>query len=377
MRQLLIILKKELVDAIRDKRSVMAGLYYSIGTPLIISLLFMVLIGKVTAPDTLRLTIIEPERAPDLVRYLTAHNIEHSSDSTKKDIEISFSENYAQQLNQGLPAEVFVKADFSDNELQQALSRIRRTMDGYAHEIGRLRLVARGVDPRVTQVLDVQQQDTAKAVARGGFILGMAIFIMIYSVFISGMNLAIDTSAGERERDSLGLMLSQPVTPMTITWAKVLCVTLFAMLGLVLTIVCSKIAYTFVPWHELGFDVNINSDLVIAMFIVGIPISLMAASMQLFVSFMAKTFKEAQSYLTIVLFVPLALAMTANYEIAPHVLKWLPVSGQQQALMALVKGQELPILELAVASGITLVIALVLTFAINRLLKSEKVVFGL
>ncbi|GLP95429.1 ABC transporter permease [Paraferrimonas sedimenticola] len=377
MSAIMTILKKELLDAFRDKRSVMAGLYYSIGTPVIISLLFMVLIGKVTSPDTLYLDIQHGERAPDLVRYLTSNGIEHGEEEQRKAITLRIGENYASQLSEGLEADVYLEADFSNNELQQSITRLRRAVQAYAGEIGSLRLVTRGVDPRVIKVIALHEQDSSAAKARGGFILGMAIFIMIYSVFISGMNLAIDTSAGERERDSLGLLLSQPITPMSIAWAKVICVTVFAMIGLALTLICSKIAYTFVPWEELGFNVNIDQTLVSAMLIVGFPIALMAASMQLFVSFMAKTFKEAQSYLTMVLFVPLALAMTANYEIAPHVLKWLPVSGQQQALMTLVKGQALPMQELLVSSSLTTAIAIGLTLAIDRLLKSEKVVFGL
>ena len=113
------------------------------------------------------------------------------------------------------------------------------------------------------------------------------------------------------------------------------------------------------------------------MLAIGLPIALMAAALQLFVSFMAKSFKEAQSYLTIVLIVPMMLSMAASYNIAPDTLQWLPISGQMQALIAFIKGKEIPMLQLALSSAITFIIALALAFGMERSLKSEKIVFGL
>jgi len=144
-----------------------------------------------------------------------------------------------------------------------------------------------------------------------------------------------------------------------------------------LILLVSKVAYMLVPWQELGFSVGISSTFIIAMLIIGLPVAVMASALQLFVSFMAKTFKEAQSYLTIVLFVPLALSMAASYNIAPDQLRWAPVSGQQQALMELIKGKEIPLLQLLVSCGFTLLISIALALGIERMLKSEKVVFGL
>jgi sodium transport system permease protein len=200
---------------------------------------------------------------------------------------------------------------------------------------------------------------------------------MIYAVFISGMNLAIDTSAGERERNSLALLLSHPVSTRNIVLAKVFSVTVFAMIGLLLTLIMSKISYAFVPWQELGFTVTISTEFILLMLLIGLPIALMAASLQLFVSFMAKSFKEAQSYLTLVLIVPMMLSMAASYNIAPDTLQWLPVSGQQQALIAFIKGREIPMLQLLLSSVTTLIIAIGLTLGMEKSLKSEKIVFGL
>ncbi|MEO3737763.1 ABC transporter permease [Shewanella baltica] len=379
MNKIMAMVRKELIDAARDKRSVMAGLYYAIGTPLIMCGLFMVLIGQLTSPDDLKITITNPDKAPDLVRFLSNKGISsgEAKDSELKAIELIISTDYAAQMNQGKGAEITIVADNSDEKLQKSIRKLEKQLQSYSAEMGSLRLIARGIDPRVMQPLKVSVHDQATTDSKGGMILGFAIFTMIYSVFISGMNLAIDTSAGERERNSLALLLSHPLTTRQLVLSKIIAVSLFALLGLVLILLVSRVAYTFVPWQELGFSVNITTEFMALMLVVGIPVALMAACLQLFVSFMAKTFKEAQSYLTMVLFVPLALSMAASYNIAPDMLQWLPVSGQQQALMDFIKGKDLPMLQLFVSTLGTLAIAVLLAFGMERSLKSEKVIFGL
>lgn len=379
MNKIIAMVRKELIDAARDKRSVMAGLYYAIGTPLIMCGLFMVLIGQLTSPDDLKISITNPDKAPDLVRFLSNKGITQGEADAKdlKAIELIISPDYAKQMNQGKGAEITIVADNSEEKLQNSIRRLEKQLQAYSAEMGSLRLIARGIDPRVVQPLKVNVHDQATTDSKGGMILGIAIFTMIYSVFISGMNLAIDTSAGERERNSLALLLSHPLTTRQLVLSKIIAVGLFALLGLVLILLVSKVAYTFVPWQELGFSVSITSEFMALMLLVGIPVALMAACLQLFVSFMAKTFKEAQSYLTMVLFVPLALSMAASYNIAPDVLQWLPVSGQQQALMDFIKGKDMNMLQLLVSTLGTLAIAVILALGMEKSLKSEKVIFGL
>ncbi|WP_351015488.1 ABC transporter permease [Shewanella sp. AC91-MNA-CIBAN-0169] len=377
MKMILAMVRKELIDAARDKRSVMAGLYYAIGTPLIMCGMFMVLIGQLSSPEDLNININNANNAPDLVRYLSNNGINHGEDEQANKIILTISDDYAANMAKAKQAEVILIADNSDEKLQKSIRRLERQLQAYSAEMGSIRLIARGINPRITQPLKVNIEDKATPDSKGGMILGIAIFTMMYSVFISGMNLAIDTSAGERERNSLALLLSHPMSTRELVIGKIIAVTCFALLGLILILLVSKVAYPFVPWQEIGFTVNITPDFMGLMFLVGIPVALMAATLQLYVSFMAKTFKEAQSYLTMVLFVPLALSMAASYNIAPDVLQWLPVSGQQQALMDFIKGREIPMMQLIISSVTTLIIAIALAAGLEKSLKSEKVVFGL
>ena len=372
------LLRKELVDAARDKRSVMAGLYYAIFVPIFMAAMMMVLIDKITSAEDLGITISNAAAAPDLIAFLDNQGIRHSDDKSEtKAIEIIIGVSYAEQMRRAEPAEVILIADGSEENLQSAIRRTQRTLQNYSAEMAGLRLIARGINPSIMSSLNVKMQDQGSSESKGGQLIAMIILFMLLSIFVSGMNLAIDTSAGERERNSLALLLSHPISLRQLIVSKVCAVSIFGMLALVLVLIMSKFIYPMVPWQELGFSVDIGLNFMIATLIAGAFIAIFAASMQLFVSFMAKSFKEAQTYISFVLFVPMVLSYAVTFDLATDELRWAPVTGQLQALIDLMKGKEIPLLQLTVSCLSTLIISVALVLGMERLLKSEKIVFGL
>ncbi|BDY05578.1 ABC transporter permease [Ferrimonas sp. YFM] len=374
--RILTILIKELKDGIRDRRSVMAAMSYALTTPLVFAGIFMITISDISEKEEIAISIEGTESAPDLVRFLGAVGIVGDSQDPLA-ITLTISPDYGLQMSRGEPAEVILTADASRKELSQPLSQIKRVIHAYSDEMAALRLVARGINPRVIEPVDLVFHDRATNESKASLIMGAVLLSIMLSLFISGMNLAIDTSAGERERNSLALLLCQPVSTLEIVLAKGLAVTGFALFGLLLTMVVSVLVFAQVPWHELGFSLKFTPAIAGLIIIICLPIALFAATTQLFFSFFAKSFKEAQSYLTLMLFIPMALIMLPTFEIFGDVLKWLPISGQQLAITEMLKGQTLPATELAVSTLTTLALTLLLIWANARALKSEKVVFAL
>ena len=369
--------RKELLDASRDKRSVTAGLYYALGTPVLMCLLFSVLLKQLSSSDELLISIDNADAAPKLVQYLANNDIRQGEGADVKAIRLVVSTDFQQQLQQGRPATVIIDADRADDKLQTAIRRVERELGRYNSEIATLRLMARGIDPQLMQPLDVQMQDQATPDSRGGTFLGIASLSIILTLFYAAMNLAIDTSAGERERNSLTLLLSQPLSSLQLVLAKIAAIACFSMLGLVVILLVSKFAYGMVPWQQLGFNISLNTDFMLFTLLVGLPLALLSASLQVMVSFVAKSFKEAQTYVTMVLLVPVALSMVTTYNIAPEYLQWLPIAAQQQAMISFLKGSAIAMPQLLVSSLLTLAIFAACSYASSRLLKSEKVVFGL
>lgn len=370
--------RKEIVDAARDKRSVMAGLYYALFTPALLAIVFTAVITKTTSPQDFSISIEGESEASHLITYLSDRGISHSDDETEvKAIRLIISPSFAEQLNRSEPADITLIADYSEDSLRSSIRRTEGVLRGYSSETATLRLIARGIDPSVIRPIDLNIQDLATSDSKGGQLLGMMILVIVLSVFVSGMNLAIDTSAGERERNSLALLLSHPISVRQMVLSKTAAVSTFGMLGLLLVMIMSKIVYPLVPWEELGFSVDISITFMLATLFVGISVAIFAASMQLFVSFMAKSFKEAQTYLTFVMFVPMAMSYATTLDFVVEELRWAPVSGQLQALIDLMKGKEIPLLQLAVSSLTTLIASAALMLGMERLLKSEKIIFGM
>ncbi|KPH63823.1 MULTISPECIES: ABC transporter permease [Pseudoalteromonas] len=375
-----VLYKKEVMDASRDKRSVMAGLYYAIGAPLGICILFTLLLQQLASPDALKITIENSLSAPNLVAHLKNNDIAMGTDNTDsklKPIILQISDDYQKNMREGRPATVTLIADKSDDKLRKHIQRVEKTLALYNSEVASLRLITRGVDPQLMRVLAVEVNDQATPDSKGGMFLGIATLSMILTVFYAAMNLAIDTSAGERERNSLSLLLSHPLSSLHIVLAKSAAIATFSMLGLAIILVVSKFSYGMVPWQQLGFSVTITPSFMLFCAVVCLPIAFMSASLQVFVSFTAKSFKEAQSYVTMVLFIPMALSMVTTYGIATDIVQWLPIAAQQFALMEFIKGNPIPVPQLVLSTLITIILFGVFSYLSSRMLKSEKVVFGL
>ncbi|MBB1385140.1 ABC transporter permease subunit [Pseudoalteromonas sp. SG45-5] len=375
-----VLYKKEVMDASRDKRSVLAGLYYAIGAPLGICILFTLLLQQLASPDALKITIENSLSAPNLVAHLKNNDIAMGTDNTDsklKPIILQISDDYQKNMREGRPATVTLIADKSDDKLRKHIQRVEKTLALYNSEVASLRLITRGVDPQLMRVLAVEVNDQATPDSKGGMFLGIATLSMILTVFYAAMNLAIDTSAGERERNSLSLLLSHPLSSLHIVLAKSAAIATFSMLGLAIILVVSKFSYGMVPWQQLGFSVTITPSFMLFCAVVCLPIAFMSASLQVFVSFTAKSFKEAQSYVTMVLFIPMALSMVTTYDIATDIVQWLPIAAQQFALMEFIKGNPIPVPQLVLSTLITIILFGVFSYLSSRMLKSEKVVFGL
>ncbi|BDF93520.1 MULTISPECIES: ABC transporter permease [Pseudoalteromonas] len=373
-----VLYKKEVMDASRDKRSIMAGLYYAIGAPIGMCLLMSVLLQQLASPEALNINIENSERAPGLIAHLNSQDIFASHDENeRKAITLTISEDYQQKMSEGRPATVTLIADKSDDKLRKHITQVEKAIALYSSEIASLRLVSRGVDPSLMRAIALEVHDQATPDSKGGMILGIVVLTLILALFYAAMNLAIDTSAGERERNSLSLLLSHPLHSLHIVLAKIGAITTFSMLGLVVILVVSKFSYAMVPWQQMGFSITITPEFMLFSIAICLPIALMSASLQVFVSFMAKSFKEAQSYVTMVLFIPMALSMITTYDIATDKVQWLPIAAQQFALMEFIKGNPIPVPQLLLSTVITLVLFAAFSFLSARMLKSEKVVFGL
>jgi sodium transport system permease protein len=205
-------------------------------------------------------------------------------------------------------------------------------------------------------------------------LIGMMAIFTLVSAFVGGMNIAMDTIAGERERRSLLPLLLNPVSRRSVVLGKWLAVSFFAVAGLAV-----DIAGFIVVFVSAKLPANILRPYVLLPLAVGVfSLPLLAASLQLLISTMSRAVKEAQTYLSLIVFLPMALGMFLVF--CPTAKRWwfafLPLVGQQLQLEALMSGRQIGLFQTIALGYLTVALAVfVLMIATNRLHRDE-IVYG-
>ena len=144
--------------------------------------------------------------------------------------------DYAVDFAAGAPARVRLIVDGSKNELSPLVRRARRVLGSYGTQVSTLRLIARGVSTDLRTPVRLEELDIATSQQRSANFLSFIPLFIITAAFVSGMNVAIDTTAGERERGSLEPLLMNPVSRNAIVIGKWLVTVVFASAGIVLVL---------------------------------------------------------------------------------------------------------------------------------------------
>jgi sodium transport system permease protein len=201
----------------------------------------------------------------------------------------------------------------------------------------------------------------------------MAIFTLV-SAFVGGMNVAMDTVAGERERRSLLPLLLNPVTRRSIVLGKWLAVSFFAIAGFVVNVL-GFLAIIVTSGLSIS-AIGLSFLLPLAFALLSLP--LLAASVQLFISTISRAVKEAQTYLSLIVFLPMAIGMFLVF--SPTAKRawfsFMPLLGQQMQLEALMNGKGVAWFQSLALGYLTVAFSvLILLFAANRLQRDE-IVYG-
>lgn len=385
------LLKKEVLDSIRDKRSVMAALLGAVISPIVMVAAFSFQIEKAGSQDTLYIQIENAEQAPQLVELLERDKIFHADkpatgkaitvdgeEHSHSGLTVAFDSEFAERLSQAKSAEIIITTDHSEQDARSKIRRVKTIINSYQSSVVSMRLIARGVSPTVAQVIKVTDHDTSTPSSKSGMLLGMMAIMILFAVFISSTNVAIDSSAGERERNSLELLLMQPVSTYDVVVAKTLNTALFALLGGTLCLILTALSVPFLPLHKVGLAFHFDFMLALKIWAIILPLTLFAASFQLVSAFHAKSFKEAQSYIQysimIPTFIPFAVEMA---EFKHAALNYIPVVSQQQAISQLVRGELTDVVPVIIGFVVTVAVSLGITMFTAKSLRSEKVVLGL
>lgn len=386
MIQFKALLLKELKEAFRDKRALMVALSMGVLMPVMIVAMSKFMIQQAVETPAIYVKFNGAEYAPKLVKKLADENILAFSDVKdsekrkwdKNNIELIIPQSYKADLNEGKPINVILRADYGEKSLVSPLRRIEREIKNYSRTIGYNRLLVRGIDAKVLNPIVLLEQDTAQPTSNDVMISLLLGVYLLMGAFVSGQSISVDSSAGERERNVLEMLLCQPVKTEKIVLAKLISSALISTISITLMLSLTTIAVGFVDLTKIGASFSLDLVTFAALMIALIPLCFFAASFQLFFGFQAKTFKEAQSTVAMLVMIPAMVPVAMMFmESKPAWTEWVPVSGQSLIMEDLFKGLPVDWATLGMTTLLTLVITGGLVFAMAKRLQSEKVIQSL
>ncbi len=354
MKALWTVLRKELLDAFRDRRMVVvAFLVMPLAVPLVLAGTTALGARKQAEQleSTLRLPVIGAEHAPNLLGWLEQHDVEvlpapRDADAEVRaqqhDVVLRIDADFATDWRAGRPARVEVIFD-SSRPLASGttIARLRGLLDGYSGTVGTLRLIARGIHPSVADPLQVGTRDVATEGSRFDLSQQLLPYLLLLLAFIGGMQLAIDATAGERERHSLEPLLATPVSREAIISAKILATAVFALTSIVVTLVAYRISFDLMPGGMVEASFALGPRALAELLLIVLPVVLLGATVLTALAAFARSYREAQGYLPLLIFLP--MVPTLVLMVAPvRTQAWMlavPFLSQNQLILRVLRGE--------------------------------------
>jgi sodium transport system permease protein len=383
-----VVLSKELLDGVRDRRSMVGLFLASMMIPAVFGTILTLAAGHQRDAERLALPIAGAEYAPAFVGWLRQQpgvevltappNHEQAVIDRREDVVLVIEQEFADAWSRAMPAPVTLLSNSTRDSTRTKSARIRTLVGAYSSEQASLRLMARGVAPGLTTPVRLDEVEVASAQQRIGQLLIFLPVLLASVAMIGGIPMAIDSTAGERERGSLEPLLLNPVSRPTLVLGKWLSASSFAAGCILIASATLAVIFGRIPWHEMGVRIRLEDQDLWNLFIVMLPLALLMSAIVMALSTLSRSFKEAQGYVGFLLLIPTLPGLVSMfYPLANRA--WLapvPVLGQFAVASDVLAGNGLAA-QAFLASALGAVTAAVALVALTaRLLRRESIVFG-
>lgn len=383
---LFVIMFKEIVDNLRDRQTVFYALLFG---PVLLPLLLggsLVSSFKQLTIDfdqVTTLSVVNAEKAPTLMEFLYSNNIDtiDAPEDVQKSVRygevlvvLEIGDDYSDALRTGKPAPLTLHVNSANKDSSKAARRVTAILGVYERTLSSLRLQHRGIDPLIFDSLKVVENDVSSEGATGQILASILPFLFIISMVMGGFYLAIDTTAGERERQSLEPLLSLPVSRTSVVMGKYLATVCFVLLSSILTAVSIYTLFKLFPVEIMGGQVRFDGATVTQAFFLASPLIPFISALLISVSAITRSTKEAQTYLGLLMVIPMAPFFILQFLTVRSTLFTmpLPMLSQYQLLESTVLGDTIPVLHIALSVIGTLVATALLLIVASRLYQREK-----
>ena len=344
---------KEVRENLRDRRTITSAL---ITGPLLGPVMFIMLMNIVVnrelekADRPIAVPVVGAQYAPNFVAAMKGIGIDAKAPvsdpegavvAQEADLVLRISPDYAKSWSKGEGVQVEVIYDSSQRDANTAVQRVRQAIELYAKREGAMRLIARGLSPTTAWPVQVAERDQATSQSRAALMFSFLPYFFVLTVFLGGMYLAIDLTAGERERQSLEPLFANPVPRSQILAGKLLAICAFSMVSLLLTLAAFSTAGLFIPFDRIGMVLDLGFHFAGTVLLLMLPLVVLLAALQSMVAAFAKSYREAQTYLSILMIIP--VLPSAMLSVLPiKAVTWMyavPLLGQNLGIIKVLRGQ--------------------------------------
>ncbi len=380
--------RKEIVDGSRDRRSISSLLFSAMIAPVLFGLMFTVAAERRKSADEVVLPIEGAQYAPELVTWLRQQSgvtvvspppdAEQAVMTRAEDVVLIIDKDFARDMARAVPAKVQLVSDVTRDSARPKVARVRNLVSYYSSLTSGLRLIARGVAPSVASAVRIEEVEVSSSQQRLAMQLSILPLLLVIAALTGSMQLAIDSTAGERERGSLEPLLLNPVPREALAMGKWLAASLFGCCAVLFSMTLTVTVMRRVPWHDIGIRFRVTDAELMSLLVLILPLALFLSAIVMFASTFARSFKEAQTYLGMLMLLPMLPGLISTmYPLSER--PWLapvPVLGQY-ALASDILGGKPPGAALFLVAGVSVVAcALALVAATARMLRREAIVFG-
>jgi sodium transport system permease protein len=365
-----IVFRKELTDALRDRRTLLVVLLSSVAIgPIVLIALSALVAGIEQRAEERTVVVAGIEHAPTLRNFFERQT--YRIDAAPTDYEarlvsqqlgdpvLVLPQDFEAALARGEAPLVEIVSSSSNQRASQSTNRLVRLLRGFVQEQSLLRLAWRGVAPATLEVVDIQERDLANPQSRAAQLTGMLPFFIMMAVLYGALNAALDTTAGERERGSLEPLLMNPASRLSLVIGKWGAVAAVGMLIALLSCLSFLPAQGFLRSETLAALFQFGGREAALFLALLAPLAAALAAVMMAIAIRCRSFKEAQANNTVVILgvslLPMVTLFNQGGEAPWHL--WTPALGQVTLMNRVLKGQSLAAVDVLIPLVVSAAIA--------------------
>ena len=389
MERIRVVLAKELIDNLRDGRSLSAALVYPLLGPLLLGVLIGLMANLLVLDreTTIHVAVQGAVYAPEMISHLESNGVVlepivgDTHDVVRRGRHASVlivPAEFSEDFSAGRPAKVQVIMDSSRLASLVVVNQLLDLMRGYGREVAIKRLAQRQIEPEMLDPVRIEPTNVAVSGTLIDTFLSMIAPFIMFNIFIGGVYLTLDATSGERERRSFEPLLANPIARWEVMSGKVLAGVVFTLVAVLVQLIAFKLMFEMVGSERLSFSDKLDFTTAIGIFVVSAPLVLFAVAVQTIIATVTRSFKQALTYLGLLPLLPGLpglLAVFVSFE-AQSWMMVIPTFGQTVLIGQFVRGEPVATTHIAITIFTTLFVSLLLYVVAARLYEREDLIFG-